>query len=1652
MLMKKELKQFKYPGKLAAVDGNTVVILCEREASDAAGAYPITPSTQMGEYWAEETARGHLNISGRPLIFIEPEGEHAAAAVTAGLSMSGLRAINFSSGQGIAYMHESLYAAVGKRLTYVLNIGARAMTKATLNVHAGHDDYHCIDDTGFFQLFAKDGQSVADLNLIAHRTAELSLTPGAIAQDGFLTTHLIESVMVPERALIAEFLGRPEDLIDTPTPAQRMIYGAQRRRIPELWDVDNTLMIGVVQNQDSYMQSVAAQRPFFFDHIPQLVQQAMDEYHALSGRRYERVETYRCDDAEYLILGQGSLIPNAEVVADYLRQTRGLKVGVVNLVMFRPFPADLLSHIIKGKKGVAILERLDQPLAIELPIMREVRATISRSYENARDAKNPPYPELAAYVKPDDAPLLYSGSFGMGSRDLQPEGIIAAVENMIPSGSKRKFFYLSIDFLRDKPASPKQRLHQEEIESGYPHVRNLALRGSENPNLMPKGSITVRMHSVGGWGAITTGKNLAMTLFDLLNYHIKANPKYGSEKKGQPTTYYLSAAPEPIRVNSEYFYVDVVLSPDPNVFKHTNALAGMKEGGVFVLQSDLSDAAEVWKSIPAPFREVIVNKKIQLFYLDAFAIARQEANDPDLQLRMQGNAFQGAFFAAAPVARQAGLSDERLLGAIRAQLESKFGSKGARIVEDNMRVVMRGYSEVRPVPHGPLGELQDKDSKSVQEPIQLPVLLKRQPQSQMAASDIHRFWEQTGSFYARGQGSDTISDPFIGLSVVPAVTTLFRDMTGIRFSHPQWIAENCTACGNCYTVCPDTAIPGLVTEVSAVFDSVVARLRKQGRNLQHLPKAVRDTEQYLRQMLSESQEKEHFSWLLEDAIHRTIREAKMTDAQRNELRQEFEWFSEDIADFQFSLTRPYFTAKEQAEPGSGGLLSITVNPYTCKGCMECVAVCNDDALRAVPQTKESVDKLRHGWDFWLDLPNTPRRYIRVDDLEECVGALQTILLDKNNYLAFASGEGACLGCGEKTVMHLFVSTVEALMQPRIEHHVQRISELIDNLEKHIQQKLMKEIDVSDPSALDSLLREVSGGDVTLARIAEHTEKRTGGQVIDPEWLRRVTALIAQLKELRWKYTEGTTGRGRARMGMLNATGCSSVWGSTYPYNPYPFPWSNHLFQDSTSLAMGVFEGHMLKMAQGFKAIRQAELELAGGYNPSQHADFFTYFNWHQFSDQEWELCPPVVAVGGDGAMYDIGFQNLSRMMMSGKPIKVLVLDTQVYSNTGGQACTSGFFGQISDMAQYGKVEHGKSEIRKEIGLIGMAHRTTYVLQSTIAHANHMIEGFIKGLKSRRPALFNLYTSCQPEHGIGDDKSFNQAKLVVEARAYPLFRYDPDAGLTPEDCFDLEGNPDLEQEWPVYTLSYMDGHRQRSMELPMTFADFAATENRFRKHFRVAPSDTWNDNMLPIAEYLRLDSEQREGRFPFVWSVDRQGQLLRLLVAKPIVQSCEDRLHFWTMLRAIARAGEAKPDSGAVEARIRQEVAQRIASNIMKLAMGSADQESGIIDVSEKSDSTDASDASGQNQNGSPEKDGQYKAPWIDTPRCTSCDECIKINPKIFVYNAQKKATIRDPQAGPYQDLVKAAERCTAKVIHPGLPKDRQEKGIDKWIARGEKHN
>ncbi len=1626
------------------MDGNTAVISCERESTDAAGAYPITPSTQMGEYWAEEQAKGHINISGKPLVFIEPEGEHAAAAVTAGMAMTGLRASNFSSGQGVVYMHESLYAAVGKRLPYILNIGCRAITKTTLNVHAGHDDYHAVDDTGFFQVMGKSAQEACDLNVISHKIAEMSLTPGIVGQDGFLTTHLIESLRVPERELIAEYLGRPDDLITSPTPAQKMVYGEQRRRIPELWNVDNPVMFGVVQNQDAYMQSVAAQRPYFFDHIPEIAERCFEEYYQLTGRRYSRIDTYAIKDADYLILSHGSVIPSAEAVADYLRSSRKLKVGVVNMTMFRPFPGELLGEILIGRKGVVVLERTDQPLAEDLPLMREVRAALSKCIENgAHKNGSLPYPDYAVFTKPGHMPPLFSGAFGLGSRDLQPEGLIAAIENMLPDGQHRKFFYLSVDFIHENPGSPKQEIYQQQLQSAYPGVENLALHGSENPNLMPEGCITVRMHSVGGWGAITTGKNLAMTLFDLLGFDIKANPKYGSEKKGQPTTYYLSAAPQPIRINSEYIYVDVVLSPDPNVFAHSNPLNGLKKGGVFIIQSDLPTADAVWATFPHAAQQFIIDNEIRVYYLDAFKIAREEASDVELQFRMQGNAFQGAFFVAAPVMEQANLNEKSLFSAIHDQLEAKFGSKGERVVADNMRVVRRGFDETREIEQKSLGALIPQLQHSIPA---MPTMLKRKPDNSAAATSVHRFWEQTGGFYAAGKGNDNIVDPFIGLSMVPASTGIFRDMSQIRFEYPQWIAEKCTACGDCYTLCPDSAIPGLVNTISELFDTAVRRVEQRGEPVQHLRRALRTVEKTLRPLLREAGDSAEVRSLLDDAIDTTLAGVEMEAEEKLQLQQEIQRFQESLGSSQFAVTKPYFSVLEKRAPGSGGLFSITVNPNTCKGCMQCVTACSDEALVVAKQTPEAVDKLRSEWEMWLDLPNISPAFSRIDDLDERIGALETLLLDKQAYGSMDCGDGACLGCGEKTVIHLFTGTVTALMQSRVKAHLSKLDGLISGLERHIRLRMASAVDLDDLSTIEQTVADHRDTNLSLSNLSAALEQENDTEPLDPEWVSWVTRLLADLKQLKWQYVEGTTGNGRSAMGMINATGCTSVWGSTFPFNPYPFPWASHLFQDSTSVSMGVFEGHMAKMAEGFKTVRMAELEIKGKYIRQDHEAFFTRFDWRQFSEEEYLLSPPVVAVGGDGAMYDIGFQNLSRMMMSGIPIKVMVLDTQVYSNTGGQACTSGFTAQVADMSPYGAALHGKQEIRKEMSLIGMSHRTSYVLQGSISNVTQLIEGYVEGLNSRRPALFNIYAVCQPEHGVPDDASELQSKLAVESRAYPLLRFNPDKGETWQECIDLEGNPAMDEDWPSYTLTYQDEEGETdTLELPMTFADFALTEGRFRKHFRPLSSDIGDEDTLPIAEYLQLDEDEREDIQPFVWAVDKKNQLNRVAVSSELVTSTEERQGNWRLIKSLAGITQET----AVEAltgQIRAEVVGKISAGLMNLASGAAG--AAPTDILPLFEGGAAGAAAAGDADGG---DKDWEAVWIETPECTACDECMDINPKIFAYNDDDLAVVVDPKGGPYKDIVKAAEKCTASVIHPGTPWNANEPDKEKLLKRAAKY-
>jgi pyruvate-ferredoxin/flavodoxin oxidoreductase len=637
----------EYPGIPTTCDGAEAVVHVEIHVAQAAGAYPITSSTTMGGGFNAAVMNGGKNLWGDPLMFFEPESEHSAATVCEGFAVAGGRVTNFTSGQGLVLMKEVLYTISGKRLPVLMNIGARALTSQGLNVHAGHDDVMSVADCGWGMLLARNAQEAGDFCLICRRAAEATQTPFFNVQDGFLTTHTVETVILPEPAFMKEYIGDPKE------------------KLVNLMDTANPLMSGVVQNQDSYMKGKIAQR-WYYDRVEPALEEAFKLFARKTGRKYGFVEAYRCNDAEYILVGMGCYMETAKVTADYLRK-KGIKAGVLTVFVFRPFPARQIVEALKGAKAVTIFERMDDPLSTSgNHLTREIKA----AFCDAVTGQN-------GQEKLDRVPRIYSGAAGLGSRDVRPGDIIAAYQNMMkPRG--QDFFCVGID-----------------------HA--LALKAPEDPDLRPKGGFSMRGHSVGGFGSVTTNKIIATIAGNVFGKDVQAYPKYGSEKKGLPTTYYLTIAESHIMMHSELEHVDLLCINDVTAILNPLTLGGLQPNGQVFMQSPHADPADVWKHIPAHVQQIIRDRKVRVFYTDMVRIAREVATRADLQMRMQGIVLLGAFLRLTPYAKQSDMSDAAVFEGVEKALRKYFGKQGEQVVKDNLTCVKRGYSEMKEIPPAVIG-------------------------------------------------------------------------------------------------------------------------------------------------------------------------------------------------------------------------------------------------------------------------------------------------------------------------------------------------------------------------------------------------------------------------------------------------------------------------------------------------------------------------------------------------------------------------------------------------------------------------------------------------------------------------------------------------------------------------------------------------------------------------------------------------------------------------------------------------------------------------------------------------------------------------------------------------------------------------------------
>ncbi|NND46227.1 MAG: ferredoxin [Woeseiaceae bacterium] len=509
--------------------------------------------------------------------------------------------------------------------------------------------------------------------------------------------------------------------------------------------------------------------------------------------------------------------------------------------------------------------------------------------------------------------------------------------------------------------------------------------------------------------------------------------------------------------------------------------------------------------------------------------------------------------------------------------------------------------------------------------------------------------------------------------------------------------------------------------------------------------------------------------------------------------------------------------------------------------------------------------------------------------------------------------------------------------------------------------------------------------------------------------------------------------------------------------------------DPCTTAAEVFERDATSFARLFTAIRIAALEIDANYNPDIHDSWFLSFDWQAFSDDEMQLVTPIVALVSADYLACDGLPAFSRLLGSRLPIHVMSW-VRAYDNPGAKPGDNPF-----------------DSYRFELAYFGVGHRQAVVAQTSAARHEDLLSGFLCALDSNRASLhlINRGTQTKTKKPLLD--AWFVASAALESRAHPFILVNPDAGDHAAQRVSFDGNPQAESDWPVEKLEYRNADGEVTvMELAFTFADYALLMPALHEHFRMVPTGYESTDLVEVDQYLDSEEELVERMVPYVWGIDDQGVLVRLVVSRALIFACRDRLNYWHTLQELAGIKNFYVEEAidriieeqrtAIEAEreqllkeheaqlesVRSEAAGEAMGQLVDVLMG-ADLSGMVgggsqlatmpaIAPAETEVPTEEVAAAAPVAEEEAEEELSFDEPWLDTAMCTTCDDCMGVNKMMFVYNDDKQAIIKDAKAGPFADLVAAAEICPAKCIHPGKPLDPNEQGLEELIARAAPFN
>ena len=707
--------------KIITMDGNTAAAYVSYAFTEVAAIYPITPSSTMAEIVDEWSAYGKKNIFGQKVQVVEMQSEGGAAGAVHGSLAAGALTTTYTASQGLLLMIPNMYKISGELLPGVFHVSARALSTHALSIFGDHSDVMSTRQTGFALLASGSVQEVMDLGGIAHLSAIKSRVPFLHFFDGFRTSHEVQRIRA----------------IDYDDFAKLLDYEAVQSFRNNALNPEHPVIRGSAQNPDIFFQAKESANKFY-EAVPAIVEDYMKKITQVTGREYKLFDYVGDPDAEHVIIAMGSVCETIEETINYLR-SQGRKVGLIKVRLYRPFAPEYLKAVMpKTVKKIAVLERTKEPGALGDPLYMDVRSM---------------------YYREKDAPEIFGGRYGLGSKDTKPGQIIAVYDNLDLDQPKDQFTIGIVDDVTHKSLDTVKGIRTE-----------------------PEGTIRCKFWGLGSDGTVGANKNAIMIIGDHTELYAQGYFDYDSKKSGGVTVSHLRFGKSKIQSTYLINEADFVACHNQAYVTQYDLLKGLKKGGAFLLNC-FWDEKELDENLPASIKRYLAKNDIEFYTINATGIAEKIGLGNRINMVMQS-----AFFKLAEV-----IPVEEAVVYLKDAVEHSYGKKGHNIVEMNNLAIDKGIEGLVKVSvPAEWADAEDEPKKDKNYP---------------------KFIEEVLVPMNRQEGDDLPVSTFVGREdgTFPLGTAAY-EKRGVAVNVPEWISENCIQCNQCSFVCPHASIrPALLT-------------------------------------------------------------------------------------------------------------------------------------------------------------------------------------------------------------------------------------------------------------------------------------------------------------------------------------------------------------------------------------------------------------------------------------------------------------------------------------------------------------------------------------------------------------------------------------------------------------------------------------------------------------------------------------------------------------------------------------------------------------------------------------------------------------------------------------------------------------------------